>query len=103
MFLQKAKAGERSALLELKRARWLILEVDVVHRPGDVSLSDPKLVMRYKQMVGELKQAKAEYLLRLRALDKTDIRPARVKRDLRTLCLDRLHHAQRKLRELGLH
>jgi len=103
LFLQKAKAGERSDLLELKRSRWLILEVDVVHRPGDVSLSDPKLVMRYKQMVGELKQAKAEYLLRLRALDKTDIRPARVKRDLRTLCLDRLHHAQRKLRELGLH
>ena len=102
-FLQKAKAGETSDVIELARARWSVIEVKSVNRPGDVSLKDPKVVRYYEQMVAALKQQKGEYLLRLRALDKTDIRPARVKRDLRKLCLGRLRQAQKGLRRLGLH
>lgn len=102
-FLQKAKAGDSSGLIELARARWSLIIVEAVNRPSDVTLADPNVVKYYLKMVGTLKQDKAQYLLRLRALEKTDIRPARVKRDLRKLCLDRLRQAQRRLRALGLH
>ena len=50
-----------------------------------------------------LKQAKAEFRLRLRALDKSIVEPERVREGLRKLLLDQLGSAHGKLLALGLH
>ena len=82
---------------------WVVLHVLQVSRPGDLTLDDPKVVNAYRQRIGELKQRKAEYTLRLRALDETDLRPERVRTELRELILTTLKQARRELRKLGLH
>jgi hypothetical protein len=102
-FLQAAEPGATSEPLALPRSRWVVLHVVQVSRPGDLTLDDPKVVNAYRQRIGELKQRKAEYTLRLRALDETDLRPERVRTELRELILTTLKQARRQLRQLGLH
>jgi len=102
-FLQSAEPGTTSEPLALPRSRWVVLHMVQVSRPGDLTLADPKVVNAYRQRIGQLKQRKAEYTLRLRALDKTDLRPERVRTELRELILTNLKQARRELRLLGIY
>jgi hypothetical protein len=102
-FLQTAEAGATSEALGLPRSRWVVLHVLEIVRPGDQNLSDPNVVNAYRQRIGVLKQRWAEYTLRLRALDESDLRPERVRTELRELILTTLKQVRRELRTLGLH
>jgi hypothetical protein len=102
-FLQQAQKGQTSAPVPLPHARWVVLHVVQIHRAGDTTLDDKRVVAAYKGRIAQLKRRKAEFTLRLRALDKADLRPERVRRDLRQLILSELRQARRGLRELGIH
>jgi hypothetical protein len=102
-FLQKAKKGDRSGLLPLGKARYAVLEIVEVKRPEHQTLNNPLVVRAYRERVSQLKQAKANFTLRLRALEKSLIRPERVRRQLRDFLLTSLRQVHRELRVLGLH
>ena len=102
-FLQKAEPGAVSEPLALPRAQWAVLKVLQIARPGDASLNDPNVVNAYRGRIGQLKQRWAEYTLRLRALDESDVRPERVRTELRELILTTLKQVRRELRSLGLY
>jgi len=102
-FLQTAEVGTTSEPIALPHSRWVVLHVLQVSRPGDMKLSDPRVVNAYRQKIGMLKQKKAEFTLRLRALDQADVRPERVRTQLRELIMTTLKQARRELRALGIH
>jgi hypothetical protein len=102
-FLQKAKKGEQSGLLAVGKARYAILQIVEVRRPDQLTLNNPKVVEGYRARLAQLKQSKANFTLRLRALEKSIIRPERVRRQLRDLLLTSLRQSHRELRVLGLH
>jgi hypothetical protein len=102
-FLQKAKKGEQSGLLSVGEARFAILQIVDVRRPDQMTLNNPKVVEGYRARVAQLKQSKANFTLRLRALEKSIIRPERVRQQLRDLLLTSLRQSHRELRVLGLH
>ena len=102
-FLQTAEPDTTSEPIALPRSRWVVMKVLQVARPGDSNLTNPKVVNEYRQRIGMLKQRKAEFTLRLRALDMADVRPERVRTELRDLILTSLKQVRRELRKLGLH
>jgi len=102
-FLQTGEAGKTSEPIALPHSQWVVLHILKIVRPSDHDLSDPRVVNHYRQMIGGLKQRKAEYTLRLRALDKAEIRPERVRSELRKRLLSTLRQARRDLRALGIH
>ncbi|MHC4847744.1 MAG: hypothetical protein ACYTEG_04740 [Planctomycetota bacterium] len=102
-FLQKAKKGEQSGLLSVGEARFAILQIVDVRRPDQMTLNNPKVVEGYRARVAQLKQSKANFTLRLRALEKSIIRPERVRQQLRDLLLTSLRQSHPELRVLGLH
>jgi len=102
-FLQSAKEGDQSGLLDIGQARFLVVRVKEISRPDQLSLNNPAVVEHYRSRIAALKQEKATAILRLRALDKSSIEPPRVRVQLRELVLANLRQAHRELRSLGIH
>jgi len=102
-FLRTAEEGQRSGLLKIREGAYIVVEVRGISRADQLTLNDPQVVNAYFARIAQAKQMKARSILRLRALDKSSVRPRRVREDLRELILTDLRAAQRKLRTLGLH
>jgi hypothetical protein len=102
-FLQKAESGAQSELIDIGKGRFLVARVEQLDRSTSVTLNDPRVVESYRQRIAELKQKKANFTLRVRALDKSIVRPERVRKQLRKLLMTELGAAHAELRKLGLH
>lgn len=102
-FLEASEPGAQSEFIDIGKGRFLLARVEKLDRSAAVTLNDPRVVDAYRQRIATLKQKKAQFMLRLRALDKSIVRPERVRKELRKLLMTELGAAHSELRKLGLH
>ncbi|MGQ0612724.1 MAG: hypothetical protein ACT4PV_03105 [Planctomycetaceae bacterium] len=101
-FLQQAAAGARSAPIPIPGGGFrlaLLLERKVENPP---SLQDSALMIDLAEKIRRARRDKAYALMLLNALDRSFVRPDRVREDLRRSILADLDQARQALAALGL-
>jgi hypothetical protein len=72
-------------------------------RPEDRSVKDPEVSRAYESRIRVLRAAKWQAHMHIQALDRSTVRPERVRESMREELLTELRDAEGKLRALGLH
>ncbi|MHC4549528.1 MAG: SurA N-terminal domain-containing protein [Planctomycetota bacterium] len=102
-FLQEAKAQTYSPPLRRTGGGYRILYLIKRERPGDRPASDPEVALGYERRIRSLRALKYQALMQIQALDRSTVRPERVRANMRQELLAELREAEEKLGELGLH
>lgn len=102
-FLQTAEPGAVSDAVPRPGGGYRMVSLLARERPEDRSVQDPEVSRAYEAMIGALRAVKWQAHMHIRALDRSTVRPERVRESMRADLLAELRDAESKLRALGLH
>jgi len=101
-FLTSAKAKTASKPIALPQGGYRLIYLIERERPGERRATDPEVAKVYEARIRSARASKWEAVMRIRALDRAAVRPARVRDDLREQHMATLRGAEEDLRRLGL-
>ena len=102
-FLQTAEPDAVSDAVPRPGGGYRIVSLLARERPEDRSVKDPDVARAYDVRIRALRASKWQAHMYIRALDRSTVRPERVRESLRAELLIELRDADGQLRTLGLH
>ncbi|MHC4974093.1 MAG: SurA N-terminal domain-containing protein [Planctomycetota bacterium] len=102
-FLQTAEINAVSDAYPRPGGGYRIVSPLARERPEDRSVKDPEVARAYEGLIRALRATKWQAHMHIQALDRSTVRPERVRESMRTDLLAELRDAEGKLRALGLH
>jgi len=102
-FLQTAEPNAVSDAFARPGGGYRLVSLLARQRPEDLSVKDPNVAQAYDVRIRTLRAAKWQAHMFIQALDRSTVRPERVRDSLREELLTELRDAEGRLRALGLH
>jgi hypothetical protein len=102
-FLQTAEINAVSDAFPRPGGGYRMVSLLARERPEDRSVKDPDVARAYEARIRALRAAKWQAHMHIQALDRSTVRPERVRESMRADLLAELRDAEGKLRALGLH
>ncbi|MHC4491081.1 MAG: hypothetical protein ACYTDU_05615, partial [Planctomycetota bacterium] len=102
-FLQTAEVNEVSDALPRPGGGYRIVGLLARERPEERSVKDPDVSKAYAARIQRLRAVKWQAHMHIQALDRSTVRPERVRESMREELLAELRDAEGRLRALGLH
>lgn len=103
LFLQTAEPNAVSDAFPRPGGGYRMVSLLARQRPEDLSVKDPKVAKAYDLRIRGLRAAKWQSHMYIQALDRSTVRPERVRETMREELLADLRDAESRLRALGLH
>jgi hypothetical protein len=102
-FLQTAELKAVSEPFPRPGGGYRIVRLLERERPEDRPATDPEVAKAYEALIRVLRAAKWQAHMHIQALDRSTVRPERVRESMREELLAELREAESRLRALGLH